>query len=300
MIHCTLLKKTLRMFLTMVSAALALLLTPVFLVALLLVNFVNIVFEAWDMFISLITGRLLLTARLPSESDDILPSPHSFWSNSFTVYQLRRICLTYLGISMNSSILSQSEQVDLYSLLFKEFGTDNNQYHSLQMIYTNLLYAATKESFCLREFNKLSVGHRDTLILLKNSYGNVIGGYASVGIPKRSIFKLSERLYDPKSFLFRIRSNKKGLSPSIFKLTRKHRWRKGCISASFLHLFEFGNFDLLIRRNRFSSNIGVGYVYSCLPKYDIDAYLFTGGHLENDCYNSRFEIEEIEVHQLKI
>lgn len=267
----------------------------------LLLIFAHIVYKTWDMIILLIKcfrSAFVNLSTANKKSDDNLSS--SFWSKHFTVHELRRTCLTYLGISINTIILSPSEKIDLYSLLFKQFGSDNNQYHKLKMIHTNLLYAATNRSFHVRQFNKLCVGHRNTLILLRNSYGNVIGGYLSVGIPKRSSFQLFNWSTDSESFLIRIRSNEKDLAPCVFRIKQEWKYTSPAISVFPYSVLMFGAGDLQISTRKFSYGIGAGSVCAADPVYGINHYEFSGGYHRMGSRCSTFEIEEIEVHQLNL
>ena len=223
----------------------------------------------------------------------------TFWNCSLPIHDIRKICIGYLGISIESKILTSSEEIDLYSLLTKQFG--------ISTIRTKLLYSATSASSNLQKFQEACYYHPNILILLRNNYGNVIGGYTSVGLSETPsfIFNSQKTELDPSAFLIRIRSNKcdgnHGM-PSIYNM------RQDCTCSlmtgshtAFMLIIGFAYFAIGINK---SPKIDSGRIYSMKSSLNIGSRAFAGGHSSEDdyiCYeSSTFKVEQIEVHHIDI
>lgn len=238
-----------------------------------------------------INSRIFGASQSKELTIETIGTSSTFWNSYCSIHDIRKICIKYVGISIDSSILTSSEEIDLYALLLKQYGI-NNRYYKLHMIQTKLLYSASNESFDKNEFDTLCTGYQNVLILLRNGNGNVIGGFTSVGFPKLSFFQIVNSNKDPSAFLIRIRS-KDGLMPTIFEL-KDHRYTNPTVSVSKVGAFSFGvnEFELLIKD---SVKMDIGRSSSF---YGIDAYEFSGGVFCELPQTVQFSVEQIEAHQI--
>lgn len=143
------------------------------------------------------------------ESQSILPSNKSYYQIPELV---QHTILLFYYQQIESSILDNIEKDKLLSLFdeqnkFEEVGNS----YSYQMIYSSVEHGDGEKTFKSLCHNK-----RNLLCLIHSKDNNVFGGYTSSGWTD-DVNNYSHGLYDDKSFVFSIRSNK-GYDPAIFNV----------------------------------------------------------------------------------
>eukprot|EP01083_Nonionella_stella_P013240 37313_1 len=208
---------------------------------------------------------------------------HCNWSSNQDFWQcgegiahsdVRKLCLSFVGIFMDTEILTHSEQCDLSSLLCSEF--ESKYYIHLSLLFR--IDKSTLETFDKKVFYaKCGNGTKNVLILLRTQHNNVVGAFMSNGVSFKSKISLIKQwisIYfnpiqyssDPHTFLFRIRS-RHGLSATLFKP------KQDCHRVSFAKDMAFG-----IGNGDFVLYDGLKCVSCCLESsvYKFDPVKFLG------------------------
>eukprot|EP00483_Globobulimina_turgida_P005226 UN05236 len=137
----------------------------------------------------------------------------NFWSISgdsgqyILLDDMRELCIDYVEIVIPSLILNESQQIDLNFLLRNDKYT-HTYFKNIGIINFELLYGVNKnniEDFDLTQYKSTCIDHKNTLILLRNNFGNIFGGFTSRGIPPLVWpWNGAEYFMDKFSFLFKV------------------------------------------------------------------------------------------------
>eukprot|EP01083_Nonionella_stella_P001123 3264_1 len=234
-----------------------------------------------------------------------VPTNSDFWCIQVP-QDIKRLCIDYVGFVIDSSILSNSEQFDLNMLLRQQFNASKYQiYDCIPILYLQLLYRINDANeFDLLQYRKRCIDHHHTLVMIKNEFGNVFGGFTSLGIPPHRWYG-GCRL-DPFVFLLRIRSRDQ-LKPESFiqhNYTRCGRIKKANygMSADKCHIVEFGNDDLKIHLFCCSNTIPypAKQLYKCSVHsmlHHLNAREFVGSGFE---HKASCNIQSMEVFKINL
>ena len=113
------------------------------------------------------------------------------------------LALKYLTVHFSKKLigcnmLTFDEDMNIYELLESKLGKN------LVEKRFKLLFRASDHDYSAHKFHKFCDGHAPTITIIKSNYGNIFGGYTSIGWAS-----LGWRTKDEKAFLFLIRSNNK-------------------------------------------------------------------------------------------
>eukprot|EP01083_Nonionella_stella_P209105 758283_1 len=242
-----------------------------------------------------------------------------FWSHKL-ISELRRLCLLYIGIVIDTSILTHDEQSQLYELLLSQrssfVSTSEPKYNVLNLL---LLYRATNTTFDKNIFYQQCSKRKNILFLLRNNFGNVIGGFISVGIfnieqPREwSMDRLYYFLFcffrngetfvrDPNLFLLRIRSCRSlpsrayplqahAYADSIRHLHGGSVWLNSLgiiqLSAS-LHIYNNLEADMVHLPPRLKHK----------DPFDVNGEDFVGDYHHHDTLFIPFQVHELEIFEI--
>eukprot|EP01083_Nonionella_stella_P151953 486379_1 len=188
----------------------------------------------------------------------------NFW-HGMQYREIRSLCLKFIGLNIDSQILSVSTQQDLWQLFSSHFN--HKIYHNI--LSMSLLYSATQQTFNRYLFFKMVNDKKNIVILIKNEHNHIFGGYSSIGMPDgdikypavllrryRWLIKkakwyyyggqpplISSYLCDPKSFIFCVQSHLHS-KPVIFQ--RRIGGIQRDIGVYYDTCFEFGIQDLML------------------------------------------------------
>ena len=191
---------------------------------------------------------------------------------------LTELVIDYVIIRIDSMILSEKEEKCLIHLLNDKLQSN---------FTTELLYRASEHNFNSNKFHEKCDEKGSTIVIVKNTYNHVYGGYSKVSWNK----KLQTRT-DPNAFLWCVRPKVK-----IFELKSSEKDGKQAMwnYQGYGPLYGRGN-DLWITdkcNNNNTSGYGSGQSYNC----NGSDYGATGEMLNNfsQCYSSISEYEVFKI-----
>eukprot|EP01084_Bolivina_argentea_P202904 346594_1 len=127
------------------------------------------------------------------------------------------LCLMYFGsLLFDSNILTFHENCNLDRILKEEIFFDSG--YIVKTMEYKLLYRASEHNYSATKFHELCDNKPSTVVIIKNEYKHVFGGYCSVSIDTRT------RRYttDESAFLFLLRSvNNKIKVPIVYNIYKK-------------------------------------------------------------------------------
>ena len=144
-----------------------------------------------------------------------------------------------------------------------------------------LLYRGTRDGMTAAAFHRLCDGKNDTICVIKDSNGNVFGGFADKAWSTQNSWVKSE-----KSFLFSLKSSL-GNEVVKFPVNTGHPYAL-YHDASYMCAFGNGDLHIILTPGKSSLNIGTSYQN---PSSAYSRQYCTGGHLN-------FQLHEIEVYQV--
>eukprot|EP01083_Nonionella_stella_P040752 110485_1 len=196
-----------------------------------------------------------------------------FW-HGMQIRDIRSLCLNFIGLNIDSQILSVSAQQDLWWLFASHFNYKS--YHDI--LSMSLLFSATQQTFNRYLFFQMINKKQNIVILMKNEHNHIFGAYSSIGVPygeytncriasalltyywmiidKKNCYYYGDRMpaswslhmrssciYDPKSFIFCVKSHMHS-KPVIFK--RRGFGMHNDIGACYDRCFEFCVQDMIL------------------------------------------------------
>eukprot|EP01083_Nonionella_stella_P076747 209285_1 len=249
-----------------------------------------------------IDRRLIIrywTLREQHKKSTIRSKENHFWFHEeeeiHFIQDLRTLCLSYVGIVIDSDILSHSEHCDLYYLLKWRFGLK-------AVINPSLLYRATEDTLKARDLSLACNEYKNVLIVLQNEFDNVFGGFTSIGIQScvqesriYNVLKflLSTRINwarDDAAFLYRIRSNS-GLPPQIFPVKESKVTK--AMRKNMLYHFAFGWNDFMLRIS--GPSPPVCRVSSEMYEFEAEELVGHACPTLHPCHCKRLEIYQIQL-----
>ena len=144
-----------------------------------------------------------------------------------------------------------------------------------------LLYRGTRDGMTAAAFHRLCDGKNDTICVIKDSNGNVFGGFADKAWSTQNSWVKSE-----KSFLFSLKSSL-GNEVVKFPVNTGHPYAL-YHDASYMCAFGNGDLHIILTPGKSSLNIGTSYQN---PSSAYSRQYCTGGH-------QNFQFLEIEVYQV--
>ena len=200
------------------------------------------------------------------------------------------ICFHFIGyFTINSNILNESFKHELHSLLSKKITIN-------YLLNTTLLYCGSKDGFKSKTFHKLCDNKPNIIILVKTSYGTIIGGYTKVGFIKSN----NKNTYDNKAFMFCL----KKLQSKIYNI-KKNNFNNAIIYDDKYGPI-FGKNDLFISDQcNFNNN---SYVKPNIYDININDIIINNDEHNNDNNNNNngkyvdnnFVVKDIEVHGINV
>ena len=145
-----------------------------------------------------------------------------------------------------------------------------------------LLYRGSRDGMTAAAFHRLCDGKNDTVCVIKDSNGNVFGGFADKAWSMQSSYVKSD-----KSFLFSLKSS---LGNEVVKFPVRTEGYQHALLHQPNSLCAFGYGDLLIVPLPGQSSISIGKSYQN-PSTEYSRQYCTGGH-------QNFQLHEIEVYQI--
>eukprot|EP01083_Nonionella_stella_P072704 196141_1 len=227
------------------------------------------------------------------------------------IHDLRSVCLIYLGIVIDSTILNTREHHALHSLLLPHFSTQNQHYYPFKLLKLSLIYGATDVQFDEKTFYESCKGRNNLLVVMENNFKNVIGGFMSNadGIKSvskynlHSILQTSEPIFDANAFLFRLRSNTH-LSPQIFTFQhKKQEYYRHALTTNSGKIFAFGWTDVaLFKSSKITTRRKIGRCFVKPAVYAFDAIEYSGGCDVETFTNhmSTFDVDRMEIFQIEL
>ena len=195
------------------------------------------------------------------------------------------IYMFYL-ILIDTKILSKSEQLSLYNLLYgvlhkRQPEVKNRKKKKKMNLQIDLLYTASENEFNAHKFHDTCNHKGPTITIIHNEYDYIFGGYID-----KSWNKQEQTQNDPNSFLFSIRPNVK-----IYELADDHTDGENAVWSNYAFgpTFGQGN-DICVRSEAKAS----GYSRS----YNMKESEIFG--VERDAVKSTFMLKEYEVFSVSV
>jgi hypothetical protein len=200
------------------------------------------------------------------------------------ILELRQSILTLLNRFDDFSriYLKHDFDSDGYSIILHRFPEVMDWFNHEKL---RLLWRGTRDGFKFADFFDKCNTHRNTLLLIIDTRGNIFGGFSSAQWPSVNEVKSAED-FKGNSFLFTIR-NPHGIPPTIFPIRPEERAK--AISYGPTDAFNFGEYDISVFgdcHQRVSFTTGFGRCYQ--NNTGIEGHrVFTGSY--------SFIVQEVEM-----
>eukprot|EP01084_Bolivina_argentea_P103945 186166_1 len=164
----------------------------------------------------------------------------------------------------------------------------------------NLLYRASENEYLANKFHELCDGKGSNICIVKSNFGNIFGGYTSIGWE-------SDNEYDDKAFLFLIRSSEEAQQkqcPIVYDINDINGINAVIYGENYGPTFGIGH-DLYIsdKCEEYPQNkcwLNDNYVYEESYEYPSDHKPICGGNLKDaEIELYFFQVLEYEVFQLQ-
>eukprot|EP01084_Bolivina_argentea_P103943 186163_1 len=204
---------------------------------------------------------------------------------------LKYLILNFSKYIIGSTLLTNKEDMNFVKLLSSKISNIKQ---------FKLLFQASKHKYLSSKFHELCDGKGSNICIVKSNFGNIFGGYTSIGWE-------SDNEYDDKAFLFLIRSSEEAQQkqcPIVYDINDINGINAVIYGENYGPTFGIGH-DLYIsdKCEEYPQNkcwLNDNYVYEESYEYPSDHKPICGGNLKDaEIELYFFQVLEYEVFQLQ-